>query len=919
MLVQPRKAIGILALLDPELPGAKELPSGEWAINRAAALLNFPTQGLKVYIPVWANKSLFDKVELLLNNFVVDQHTVTKTAELTQRTTLFVAPGRFQTGTWQLAYRVTRVSQQAELFVPPLELAVKLEIPAGQDTDPGQGHSNLHMVFRPPEIVQDGVDKDTAKNGVDILVVAVPGSGSDRPYPDIAVGDVCIVSWGGVLVESAPVTQAQIDDPLNNPIIIHISEAIILAVGDSGKDGVPVSFIVRDFADNESEDWCKVTHIVVDTGNVRLIAPILAKTDGDKFNLDQLEEGEDLDLQVWADSKEFAKGYFIIMRIQGRTLNGEIIDEKVSQIIKTNPPVLVHVPMVNTHAFALAKTQARFSYELEHNGSIIQTSKGRYINLIGEPQRLAAVIVVDAVGGAVDPDLPYVFLHFLYDPQITVNTAIELIWSIILSDGSVFEPEQDWIFPSLQEAEDRDGFFVRISGPDNLKPGEGGTLVVSYNLLSEDENGEIVRRPSLPTSPLNIGEPKLELVKAFLLGEQDGALEPKNLPNGISEVTCPNPVNNPTKAKDVVYWQLHDASGKLLFEDNKPLNSLSAGKPVKFSLNAAFVLQYFEAHRGERLSVRYHIVRFETGKTSYSNPLVFVVGEAVELPPPTIDSVKGLPGDVEIPEGARTVFTSVKLSGAGTKGQKVQIKDRTTVIGDADVDPTTGLWERTVTGLSVGEHSFTANALDDSGQVSAERKLTVTEEFFVETSKLTLNGKNLIAASSLGWVKIGDPPGTFALRPARGGTPPYSYTSSAENIASVDSIGTVRSSGSGVAKITVKDSSTPARSLSYDVATSNVLQVLHNTSQITAEATLAWIKEVGGYPIIQADNDFLVALNHKYTPGVQPLPHNEYHITGTSPNGYPLTLRRIGEAPDNSFIWQSSGKGYRCEAICTRQ
>ncbi|MDI3397966.1 hypothetical protein QLG12_07065, partial [Pseudomonas sp. V88_4] len=230
-----------------------------------------------------------------------------------------------------------------------------------------------------------------------------------------------------------------------------------------------------------------------------------------------------------------------------------------------------------------------------------------------------------------------------YDPLITPENAIEIRWSITLADGTVFEPELAWIFPTQQEADDPEGFIVIISGPEYLKPGEGGTLVVSYDVLSEGENGEIVRRPSAPASPLNIGEPKLELVKPILLGEKDGALEPKDLPNGISEVTCPNPVNNPTKAKDVVHWQLHDDQGALLFTDSKSLNSLSAGKPVKFPLNAAFVQQYFEARRGEQLSVRYHIVRFESGKTSYSNPKVFTIGTSQQqrLDPAEFKEAKG--------------------------------------------------------------------------------------------------------------------------------------------------------------------------------------------------------------------------------------------------------------------------------------
>ncbi|MCU0072743.1 hypothetical protein N8H71_14155 [Pseudomonas koreensis] len=652
MLVQPKKAIGTLALLDPDIPSAKLLPTGEWAINRAAALLNFPTQGLKVQIPVWSNKSLADKVELLLNNQVVDQQAVTQDAEKTQRATLFVAPGRFQSGTWDLFYRVTRFNQAPEPFAPPFKLLVKLEIPAGQDTDPGQGHSDLHMEFSPPEIVQDGVDKVTAENGVDVLVVAKPGSGSNLPYPDIAVGDVIWVSWGGNMVPSDPVTQAQIDDPLNNPIVIHISKDVILAVGDSGSEGLAVSFFVRDFADNDSEDWCKETRIVVDTGNSRLDAPILEQADGNELDVDQLDK-EQLLLQVFAASSvDYNQGDTIIMHMQGTTLDGESIQVDARQTINKKPPLVVEVLMDNDGARALAKTQGMFFFDLERGGSIIQRSRGRFINIIGEPKRLAAPIVESAVSGALDPDLPSVIIRIPYDPLITPDNAIEIHWSITLPDGTVFEPELDWIFPTQQEADDPDGFIVVISGPEYLKPGEGGTLVVSYDVLSEGENGEIVRRPSPPASPLNIGEPRLELVPAILLGEEDGTFEPNSLPNGNSEVTCPNPVNNPTLPKDVVHWQLYDAQGVLLFTDSKPLNSLSAGKPVKFPLNAAFVQQYFEAHRGGQLSVRYHIVRDATGKTSFSNPLELTV----------INIVDGKHSWVNIPEQVFQKNVPVKFS-----------------------------------------------------------------------------------------------------------------------------------------------------------------------------------------------------------------------------------------------------------------
>ncbi|RBL64939.1 Ig-like domain repeat protein, partial [Pseudomonas sp. MWU13-2625] len=65
---------------------------------------------------------------------------------------------------------------------------------------------------------------------------------------------------------------------------------------------------------------------------------------------------------------------------------------------------------------------------------------------------------------------------------------------------------------------------------------------------------------------------------------------------------------------------------------------------------------------------------------------------------------------VAIPQGSTTIDTKVTLSGAAAKGQKVQIKDGNTVKGEATVNLTTGLWELTMTGLSVAAHSFTATA-----------------------------------------------------------------------------------------------------------------------------------------------------------------------------------------------------------------
>ena len=100
MFVKPKKKIPIpLALRDPVVPG-RLLPSGQWGINRAAALLTFPDDGLQVVIPVWANKAVGDSVKLLLTGREVDGRSIIDEAELKQPTLLWVAPRHLQTGSY---------------------------------------------------------------------------------------------------------------------------------------------------------------------------------------------------------------------------------------------------------------------------------------------------------------------------------------------------------------------------------------------------------------------------------------------------------------------------------------------------------------------------------------------------------------------------------------------------------------------------------------------------------------------------------------------------------------------------------------------------------------------------------------------------------------------------------------------------
>ncbi|WP_350310310.1 Ig-like domain-containing protein [Pseudomonas sp. efr-133-TYG-23] len=111
---------------------------------------------------------------------------------------------------------------------------------------------------------------------------------------------------------------------------------------------------------------------------------------------------------------------------------------------------------------------------------------------------------------------------------------------------------------------------------------------------------------------------------------------------------------------------------------------------------------------------------------------------------------------------------------------------------------------------------------------------------------MSLTGTLYLAAASLGWPKLAYE--ISQTRTAQGGTPPYTYSSSAPSVATVGaSNGRVVAVRRGTTTITVRDSSNPAQTASYSVNNQVIsYQILHNTSLLTMEQCRSWIASVGG-------------------------------------------------------------------------
>jgi hypothetical protein len=242
-----------------------------------------------------------------------------------------------------------------------------------------------------------------------------------------------------------------------------------------------------------------------------------------------------------------------------------------------------------------------------------------------------------------------------------------------------------------------------------------------------------------------------------------------------------------------------------------------------------------------------------------------------------------------IPNGSITTDTSVTFSGTASKAQQIQLYNNASPVGPVVDVKADGSWSQLISGLEVADYSFTAKALNGSGQESdPPRTFSVASTLVIETTLLSLSGQNIsIAGSGLDWLLTGvDLPGTAYTRQASGGTRPYEYFSSDSLIASVDpDTGTVRSEDNGSATITVRDAA--GQAASYTVSATNVTRILISPVPYNTPQALDWIRSVGGsrFQYGNTSDAKYQMLQSRYKAGLKP---TEYHIGEVFQPGFPI-------------------------------
>ena len=619
MSKRKRSRAGILVLEQLDIPG-KTGPVSQsppvWGINIAAARGNFPRQGLLCRAGPWTPMTQGDSVKVYWPKGVEVLQKIVGPGQENTTLQMFIPSALIDEGFAEVSYSVKRVGQ-AEEPSEDIQVLVKLTRPAGHDDNAEPGHSKLIFSI-PPDILNGGIDKDNVAAGVPITI---------ERYPFIAPGDVIQLSWGGIFVLSSPLRQAQVDGTA--PIIVHVSEAVIREAEDSDDIGLSVVFEVYDEVENRSEDWSMPQRVVVAIDKTRLEAPILKEALNNVLDVDKLNNA-DGHAQVWVTaSGSFKLGDIPIIRIKGTPVEGAPIDVEFSGKALISVPITAEIPIPFAVLQQLVKSQIALSYRLKKaDGSADLRSKTQFLSAIGTVQRLVAPKALDAVNGALDPALKQVRIEIPFDASFAAGQAIKLFWL-----GT--RPELIPYLPDLPLRPITNGdisaglpLLINVDGAQ-LTPIIGGTLELYYHLLIEDGvlgamnyvNAMHAVRESDHADILRVGEPRLELPEPVVAGVVDGALPADT--NGTTLT-----VNYLSTAKgDEVIYEWHGS--KISDSDSVTLSSLTAGQPVQFNIKAEFI----KGNEGETVSASYDIKR-AAGGTSYSNPLAFRIGAALENPLP---------------------------------------------------------------------------------------------------------------------------------------------------------------------------------------------------------------------------------------------------------------------------------------------
>ena len=414
-------------LFRPRIPLATELETPE-EYHGGISLEAVKSGYLTGVVDPWLNMALKDKCAFYFDNPVFPVRTIEiDENNINKQLTFDIPAGQITNGSANAFYIVTRLNQ-GPVQSDSLLVWVKLTRPGDVDTDSEPGHSGLLYTLDPD--ASKGVDADMARGGIKMLV---------KPYKNIATHDRMFCRWGDELVSYYPVTEAQVADPANNPIIVTFTEEVIKKEGS--KPIVEVSFQVVDrvgnFPDPEAP-WSKITNVSVDLTD-RLPAPLVMVDEQIVSAIDLKQLGRhDAVARAFFTDQHFQINDELSLTWTGIPPQGQPVIVGPAKKKLLSLPNILDLTIPNAAILLIRNGSAKVSYDLIRGDLPARQSREIDIKVTGEVSQLEPPTVTEAPNLVLDPNVHQNGFTVVFDNlKLNANDEIELEVVGRPGDGSV--------------------------------------------------------------------------------------------------------------------------------------------------------------------------------------------------------------------------------------------------------------------------------------------------------------------------------------------------------------------------------------------------------------------------------------------------------------------------------------------------
>jgi len=634
-----------------EVYGQRKVIDADIGVNKGALDTYYP-EGLLCYLYPYDNQESGDFIELFCGNVddpVAFTSVTDAQAEKGEKIPLFIPYPRLPEGLIQpLFFRLTRFSGGNPGETPHYSLLVDTIPPAGpHDPIPSTPwHEELAPPLPPQFVIDYGVDKGTAEQGVPVTIEPYPLDESAPASWKMAEHDKVRLFIGGVPVPVHTVTW----DEANNrrTLTLTIYYETWLKVGDGQK---VLEYEVIDQCGNYSVKWSPQTVLRVDIGNdsrPRLPYAYIEESaefgaEFDTVDYDLIGEDDDATLVITTIRQGYQMGDSVHVVLEGRTAQGAIIRETIDYPLQdADTRRNIELPLRNEILRELVGGTAVLSYQRIRPGTEPQPSEVTRLVIVGSfLSRLAKPLVLEAIGDFLDPTSLLATVEI--SPYIGQQSS-DRVDLYLLGTRANSEREFWHFFKMAGSTDDPVIFRLKHDLDIDIAGLNGGKLEVHYVVTNAE--GE---RESLHT-PLNVGEATATLPLPKVPEAPDGVLDPETETDGAT-VVVPRAANLEEGDLLSVYWQGSKPGGNFSYRKFE-VTSAWLDSDIPFPIER----EYVDANKGGSVKV-FYIVERGREPVRYSHVFPLTVGTALQLKKPEVLETTEPGGNQLNPINAETAVT----------------------------------------------------------------------------------------------------------------------------------------------------------------------------------------------------------------------------------------------------------------------